>query len=362
LITFSYSCTQFYTIFQKSIAIFVFYAIVDTGLKNKEDFMHILVIGGAGYIGSHVVKNLLDNQIQVTVFDDLSTGKKINLFEQADFIEASILDEEALHEALSHHIDGVVFLAGKKAVGESMENPQKYAKTNLTGAINVLNAMTDCGVNKIIFSSSAAVYGAPVYTPLDEKHPVNPLNFYGFTKLETENLLRWYDQLKGIRFVALRYFNAVGYDADGAIRGIEDKTSNLMPLVMEAAIGKRAGISIFGNDYDTPDGTAVRDYIHVTDLAVAHRLALQYLNDGHASDVFNLGTGKGVSVMEIVTKTQELIDRQINITMADRRAGDPAELVASSDKAKALLGWQAEHSDIENIIRTTWNVYRTYEK
>ena len=323
--------------------------------------MHVLVIGGAGYIGSHVVKQLLDQNVQVTVFDDLSTGKQINLFEKADFIHASMLDEKALHDALSRHVDGVVFLAGKKAVGESMENPGKYASTNIVGAINVLNAMTDCGVDKIIFSSSAAVYGMPEYTPLDEKHPLNPVNFYGFTKLETENLLRWYDRLKGIRFVALRYFNAVGYDATGAVKGIEDKTYNLMPIVMEAAIGKRAGISIFGNDYDTPDGTAVRDYIHVTDLASAHWLALDYLAKGNASDVFNLGTGKGASVMDLVEQTQKIIGRKVNYTMDARRAGDPATLVASSDKALSVLGWKAQHSDLENIIRTMWNVYQLYE-
>ena len=320
--------------------------------------MHILVIGGAGYIGSHVVKQLLDKNIEVTVFDDMSTGQEINLFKEAGFIKASILDEDALHQALSKNIDGVIFLAGKKAVGESMENPAKYAKTNLTGAINVLNAMTDCGVNKIIFSSSAAVYGMPSYTPLDEKHPVAPVNFYGFTKLETEKLLSWYDKLKGIHFVALRYFNAVGYDASGAVQGIEANPQNLLPIVMEVATGKRESMSVFGSDYDTPDGTAVRDYIHVSDLASAHWLALEYLNKGNKSDVFNLGTGKGSSVMEIIKKTEEVIGHPINYKMADRRAGDPPTLFASSEKALKVLGWKAEHSDLTNIVQTTWNVYK----
>jgi len=318
--------------------------------------MHILVIGGAGYIGSHVVKNLLDNQIQVTVFDDLSTGKKINLFEQADFIEASILDEEALHEALSHHIDGVVFLAGKKAVGESMENPQKYAKTNLTGAINVLNAMTDCGVNKIIFSSSAAVYGAPVYTPLDEKHPVNPLNFYGFTKLETENLLRWYDQLKGIRFVALRYFNAVGYAADGSIKCKEINSQNLLPIVMDVICGRREKLLVYGNDYDTPDGTCIRDYIHVEDLADAHVAAIKKLLTAPHSYTINLGTGKGTSVLEIIQSVERVTGRKVHYEFAPRRAGDPSVVYAKSDLAKKLLAWQAKYTDIDKIIATMWNM------
>ena len=319
--------------------------------------MHILVIGGAGYIGSHVVKELLDNGSKVTVFDDLSTGQEINLFPEAAFIKASILDKEALWNAMKQQVDGVVFLAGKKAVGESMENPAKYANTNLIGAVNVLNAMLDCGVNKFIFSSSAAVYGTPAYLPLDEKHPVNPMSFYGFTKLETERLLKWYDELKGIRFVALRYFNAVGYDATGAIKGLEKNPQNLLPIVMEVACGTRPVLNIFGNDYDTPDGTCIRDYIHVTDLAVAHRKALEYLNAGGQSEVLNLGTGKGVSVMEMVQKTQEVIGRNIPYAFVPRRAGDPAVVAAAADKALQVLNWHAEYSDLDNIIRTTWAVY-----
>ena len=320
--------------------------------------MHILVIGGAGYIGSHVVKELLKNNIKVTVFDDLSTGQKVNLFPEADFVQASILDREVLKETMSRNVDGIVFLAGKKAVGESMENPAKYANTNLIGAVNVLNTMLECGVNKFIFSSSAAVYGTPTYLPLDEKHPVNPLSFYGFTKLETERLLKWYDDLKGIKFVALRYFNAVGYDADGSIKGLEVNPQNLLPIVMEVACGKRPVLNIFGNDYDTPDGTCIRDYIHVTDLAVAHRKALEYLLGGGSSEIVNLGTGKGVSVQEMVQKTQEVIGRAVAHNIAPRRAGDPAIVVSAADKALKVLGWHAEHSDLDNIIKTTWAVYR----
>ncbi|MBO5997531.1 MAG: UDP-glucose 4-epimerase GalE [Alphaproteobacteria bacterium] len=320
--------------------------------------MHVLVIGGAGYIGSHVVKELLKNDVKVTVFDDLSTGKEINLFPSAHFIKGTILDADALGRAMCQNVDAVIFLAGKKAVGESMQNPAKYANTNLIGVINVLNTMLECNVKKFIFSSSASVYGNPTYLPIDEKHPLNPMSFYGFTKLETERLLKWYDDLKGIRFVALRYFNAVGYDADGDVKGLEKNPQNLLPIIMEVALGKRPLLNIFGHDYDTPDGTCIRDYIHVTDLATGHWKALQYLNNGGASDYINLGTGKGLSVMEMLQKTEEVIGHKIRSVFDMRRAGDPSVVEASADKAEKVLGWKAEHSDLENIIRTTWAVYK----
>ena len=320
--------------------------------------MHILVIGGAGYIGSHVVKALLNRNMQVTVFDNLSTGTKLNLFPQATFIEGDILNYEQILSALKQKVDGIVLLAGKKAVGESMENPMKYALNNINGVINVLNAMVEAGVNKAIFSSSAAVYGMPQYLPLDETHPENPMSFYGFTKLETERFLKWYDQLKGIKFVSLRYFNAVGYDENGDIKGLEENPQNLLPIVMEAAIGKREKLKIFGNDYPTRDGTCIRDYIHVTDLGSAHALALEYLEKGGESQILNLGTSIGSSVLEMVNKTQEIIGKKIPYEFAPRRAGDPAELTAKADKAWEILGWRATHSDLENIISSTWNMYK----
>ena len=320
--------------------------------------MHILVIGGAGYIGSHVVKELLQNGLEVTVLDDLSTGQEINLFPNAKFIKGSILDIEILSKAMSQYVDAVIFLAGKKAVGESMENPAKYANTNLIGAVNVLNSMLEHGIDKFIFSSSASVYGTPSYFPIDEDHPVNPMSFYGFTKLETERLLKWYGDLKNIRFVALRYFNAVGYDANGDIKGLEKNPQNLLPIAMEVACGQRPVLNIFGNDYDTPDGTCIRDYIHVTDLAIAHRMALNYLNDGGKSDVLNLGTGKGISVIEMVKKTEEVIGHSINYQITERREGDVAIIVAAAQKAKEILGWSAQYSDLNNIIQTTWAIYK----
>lgn len=319
--------------------------------------MHILVIGGAGYIGSHVVKALLNRGMDVTVFDNLSTGTKINLFAKAKFIEGDILNYGQILSAMKQNIDGIVLLAGKKAVGESMENPMKYALNNINGVVNVLNAMVEAGVNKAIFSSSAAVYGVPQYSPMDEKHPVNPMSFYGFTKNETERLLKWYDQLKGIKFVSLRYFNAVGYDEDGDIKGLEENPQNLLPIVMEAAVGKRDKVKIFGNDYETRDGTCIRDYIHVTDLGSAHALALEYLDNGGESQILNLGTSQGSSVLEMINKTQEVIGRPVPYEFAPRRAGDPAVVTAKADKAKEILGWEAKHSDLENIIRSTWNVY-----
>ena len=320
--------------------------------------MHVLVIGGAGYIGSHVVKELLKKDIKVTVFDDLSTGLEINLFPNAHFIKGTILDTDILGRTMSQNVDAVIFLAGKKAVGESMQNPAKYANTNLIGVINVLNTMLECGVKKFIFSSSSSVYGNPTYLPIDEKHQLNPMSFYGFTKLETERLLSWYDKLKGIRFVALRYFNAVGYDADGDIKGLEKNPQNLLPIIMEVACKKRNMLNIFGNDYDTTDGTCIRDYIHVTDLATGHVKALEYLNNGGQSDFINLGTGKGLSVLEMVQKTEEIIGHKIPSVFDLRRPGDPSVVEASAEKAKQVLGWTAEHSDLENIIKTTWAVYK----
>lgn len=320
--------------------------------------MHILVAGGAGYIGSHVVKALLKNGAKVTVFDDMSSGQDINLFPDAGFIKGNILCYDEILSALRQNINGVVLLAGKKAVGESMDNPMKYAENNICGVINVLNAMVEANVKNIIFSSSASVYGTPEYYPMDEAHPVNPMSFYGFTKLETERLLRWYDTLKGIKFVSLRYFNAVGYDEDGDVRGLENNPQNLLPIVMEAAVGKRAGVKIFGNDYETKDGTCIRDYIHVTDLAAAHVQALEYLTKGGKSEILNLGTSLGISVLEMILKTEELTGQKINYEFAPRRAGDPAVVTAKADKAKDILGWKAEHSDIKNIILSTWNVYK----
>lgn len=320
--------------------------------------MHILVIGGAGYIGSHVVKALLQDGMQVTVYDNLSTGDRINYFPQAKYIEADILDITALEKAMSGEIDAVIHLAAKKAVGESMEKPEIYALNNICGAINILNAMSKYKVKKLIFSSSAAVYGIPEYVPMDEKHPINPISFYGFTKSDMEKYFDWYDQLKGIKFVSLRYFNAVGYDENSDVKGLDKNPQNLLPIVMETAKGIRSNMCIFGNDYETKDGTCIRDYIHVTDLADAHVRAVKYLDNGGESQKINLGTEKGISVLEMVSRTEELLGKKINYDYAPRRAGDPPVLLSSAQKAKDILGWQAtSSSDMDNIILSTWKVY-----
>lgn len=318
----------------------------------------VLVIGGAGYIGSHVVKALLQKGHRVCVFDNLSTGQKVNLFDMADFEEGDILDYTRLSEVMRQGFDAVVHLAAKKAVGESMENPNKYSLNNIQGSLNILMTMADNNVKNIVFSSSAAVYGMPEYLPVDEKHPLNPINYYGFTKLEIEKFMDWYDRLKGIKYVALRYFNAVGYDADGDIKGKEKNPQNLLPIIMETATGVRDVMSVFGSDYDTRDGTCIRDYIHVSDLATAHVLAIEKLMEGMPSAVLNLGTGEGTSVKEIIEAAERVIGTKLNVKYADRRPGDPAVLIASSKKARELLGWKPLYTNIDDIIQTTWNLER----
>lgn len=319
--------------------------------------MRILVIGGAGYIGSHVVKDLLANGHEVTVFDNLSSGHRCNLFPNAAMAEGDITNPEALRRVMQKGFDGVVHLAAKKAVGESMENPQKYAVNNLSGTINILNAMADNNIKYLVFSSSAAVYGIPQYLPIDERHPTEPINFYGFTKLDIEKLMNWYDRLKGIKYIALRYFNAAGYDESGDIRGLDTAPQNLLPIIMEAASGKRDKLKIFGNDYDTPDGTCIRDYIHVSDLASAHTAALNYLQEKNRSEILNLGTETGTSVLEMLKAAEKVIGRPIAFEFAPRRPGDPARLTASAQTAQQLLNWKPRHSDIDNIVRSTWAVY-----
>lgn len=314
--------------------------------------MKILVIGGAGYIGAHVAKAFLDAGAKVAVYDNLSTGHKVNLFSGADFIEGDVLDYERLKFAMEQDIDAVVHLAAKKAVGESMENPELYAANNISGMVNILNAMSVCKVKVLVFSSSAAVYGMPEYLPVDENHPLKPINFYGFTKLECERLMDWYDRLKGIKYTALRYFNAAGYDASGAVKGRDAKPQNLLPIIKEVVDKKRECLLVFGDDYDTRDGTCVRDYVHVSDLAAAHLAAVRRLLEGKPSAIYNLGTSRGVTVKEVVAATEKVIGRPLPVRFVPRRPGDPAVLVASNEKAKKELGWQPAYTDIEDIIKT----------
>jgi UDP-glucose 4-epimerase len=320
--------------------------------------MKVLVIGGAGYIGSHVVRELLDKGRQTVVFDNLSFGLRENLFPGAAFIHGDILDYQALRRVMAGNFDALIYLAALKAAGESMVAPEKYSLHNISGAVNILNAASEGGIKNIVFSSSAAVYGEPEYVPVDERHPKNPSNYYGFTKLEIEGLLGWYDRLREIRSVSLRYFNAAGYDLQGRIRGKELNPANLIPVIMEAAAGTRKEVQVFGGDYNTPDGTCIRDYIHVGDLARAHVQALDYLAAEGRSLAVNLGTGTGVSVLEVLEAARRITGREIPVKIVGRRPGDPARLTASSGLAAEVMGFKALHSDIDTIIRTSWEVYR----
>jgi UDP-glucose 4-epimerase len=318
--------------------------------------MKILVVGGAGYIGSHVVREFLDQGHRVTVYDNLSSGLRGNLFAEAAFIEGDILDYPALLAAMRGH-EALVHLAAFKGAGESMEKPEKYSTNNLTGTINIVNAACEAGVKRFIFSSSAATYGEPSYVPIDEKHPTKPENYYGFTKLEIERILAWYDKLKGLRFASLRYFNAAGYDAKGRISGLERNPANLIPVIMEAACGMRPEVTIFGQDYPTKDGTGVRDYVHVSDLARAHVSALEWIIAHDESLVVNLGSGEGLSVLEILEAARRITGRPIASRFAPRRPGDPASLVASSALARERLGWVARESDVDSLVATSWAAY-----
>ncbi len=322
--------------------------------------MKILVIGGAGYIGSHVARMLADKGNQVSIIDNLSTGTEENIFADYDFYKGDILDYPWLVSITKHGFEAIVHLAAAKAAGESMIRPEKYATQNLTGTINILNAACEAEIPLIVFSSSAAIYGEPKYLPIDEVHPKEPTNFYGFTKLEIEHLLEWYDRLKGIKFAALRYFNAAGYDIEGKVLGLEKNPANLVPVIMEVAAGMRPRLEIFGTDYPTPDGTGVRDYIHVTDLAEAHCASLNHLAETRQSFAVNLGSEKGLSVLEILQAARRITGRPIQASTVGRRPGDPAKLIASSAAAKQLLGWEAKYSDVDTIIATSWRVYEKH--
>ena len=318
--------------------------------------MKILVTGGAGYIGCHVVLDLLEADHDVIILDDLSLGREQNIHPDAQFIFGSTLDNEALKVCFRDQVDTVIHLAAFKAAGESMTDPEKYSKNNISGTINLLNAMTDHGVDTFVFSSTAAVYGYPEYLPIDEDHPTEPINYYGFTKLVIESFLEWYGKLRGLKYASLRYFNAAGYDPKGRILGLEQNPANLLPIVMEVASGVRDKMEVFGDDYDTPDGTGVRDYIHVSDLASAHVKALDYLQSGD-SIMVNLATGKGYSVMEVIENAREITGHPIPYEITARREGDPAKLIATSKSAGELLGWETKFSDLESLLKSMWRVY-----
>ena len=317
--------------------------------------MRVLVTGGAGYIGSHVVLELCDKGYEVVVLDDLSSGNKGAVDKRAKFINGSILNNSDVELGLEK-VEAVIHLAAFKAAGESMVDPIKYSQNNILGSINLLNAIIKHKINSFVFSSTAAVYGYPEYLPLDENHPLEPINYYGFTKLEIEKILHWYSDLKGLKFAALRYFNAAGYDINGRLNFLEKNPANLIPTTMEVASGMRNKMHVFGNDYNTHDGTGLRDYIHVSDLAEAHLEALDFLNNNNNIKV-NLSSGERHSVMDVIDMTKKISGKEINYEIVERRPGDPAELYASSDLAYDALHWKPKYSDLKTLIESTWDVY-----
>jgi UDP-glucose 4-epimerase len=324
--------------------------------------MKVLVIGGAGYIGSHVVKELMKQGHKVAVFDNLSSGLRQNLFHENEFIYGNILIPADLDAAFSRGFDAFIHLAAFKAAGESMIYPEKYSVNNISGTLNILNSAVNHNCKYMVFSSSAAVFGEPQYLPIDENHPKNPENYYGYTKLSIEQFMGWYEKLKGLKYAALRYFNAAGYDPEGVLYGLEQNPANLLPVIMEVACGMREKLKIFGSDYDTRDGTCIRDYVHVTDLAAAHVKALEYISKNNESLTVNLGSETGTTVKEIVEAARRITGRPIPADYAERRAGDPAVLVASAKLAYEKLGWKAQYSDVDTLVKSTWNAYNKYLK
>tara|TARA_A100001015_G_C15010092_1_gene722614 strand:+ start:1261 stop:2211 length:951 start_codon:yes stop_codon:yes gene_type:complete len=315
--------------------------------------MNILVIGGAGYIGSHVTYELCDQGYNVSVMDNLSTGFLSNIDKRAKFIQYSFSEENILNKILKD-IDCVIHLAALKAAGDSMTEPVKYSKSNIIDSINLINKCIENNVKSFIFSSSAAVYGYPQYLPIDEKHSLNPINYYGFTKLIIEQHLLWLNNLKGLNISLLRYFNAAGYDINGRVKNKEKNPQNLLPIVMEVASGKRSKMNVFGNDYDTQDGTCLRDYIHVNDLATGHVKAVEMISN-KSKIISNLATGNSFSVIDVIETAQKVTGKQINYSITDRRPGDPDSLYAKSNN---LLSFENKYSDLETIINSMWNIYK----
>ncbi len=316
--------------------------------------MRVLVTGGAGYIGSQTAKALAQAGHKIVVLDDLSTGHR-SAVKWGPLIEGDLGNKKLVDRVFrKHRIEGVLHFAASLLVGESMTNPQKYFWNNVVGTLVLLDTMKARGVKHIVFSSSAATYGNPEKTPIPEDHPKRPMNPYGESKLCMERAIQWYGAAYGLRGVALRYFNAAGADLDGELGEEHDPETHLVPLVVQAALGQRPEVEIYGTDYPTPDGTAIRDFIHVTDLADAHVRALDYLVGGGESTEFNLGTGQGHSVREVVNSVGKISIGPVPFRDAPRRAGDPAVLVADPSKAQRVLGWQPRYSDLDTIIQSAW--------
>lgn len=318
--------------------------------------MSILVVGGAGYIGSHMVKRLVEQNRDVVVVDNLSTGHRGAVDKGVKFYEGDIRDHAFLKEVFDQEaIDTVVHFAAFSIVPESMEKPLKYFDNNTAGMVALLEEMRDHDVKRIIFSSTAATYGVPEKSPIEETDRQAPINPYGESKLMMEKIIKWADQAYGIKFVALRYFNVAGAYPDGSIGEDHGPETHLTPIILQVALGKRDQLQIFGDDYHTSDGTNVRDYVHVLDLADAHILAIDYLKAGNDSDVFNLGSSTGFSVKEMVEAAREATGEAIPAKIAARRPGDPDSLIAASQKARKILKWNPQYDDVKEIIKTAWN-------
>lgn len=314
----------------------------------------ILVVGGAGYIGSHTVKYLMKNGYNTVVVDNLVYGHREAVL-TPNFEKIDLCDKEGLDKVFKKYkIDAVIHFAAYTYVGESVTKPQKYYWNNVVNTLNLLDVMKENDVKNIVFSSTCATYGNPQYTPMDEKHPQAPINPYGKTKFMMEQIMEDYDTAYGLKYVALRYFNAAGCDKDGELGESHDPETHLIPLVLKAIKGERDSITVFGTDYETDDGTCIRDYIHVEDLADAHMKAVEYLFDNQKSNCINLGTGIGNSVKEIITASEEVTGKKVPVVYGERRAGDPAKLFAVNEKAKAVLNWNPKYTDIKEIIKTAW--------
>ena len=317
--------------------------------------MAILVLGGAGYIGSHTVYELIDAGRDVVVADNLQTGFREAVHPKARFYQLDIRDQAALEVLFqAEKIDGVIHFAASSQVGESMSNPLKYYDNNLYGTMVLLKTMIKYGVGKIVFSSTAATYGEPESVPILETDKTQPTNCYGQTKLAMEQMMSWVSRAHGLKYVALRYFNACGAHSSGKIGEAHDPETHLIPLILQVPNGKRPKISIYGDDYPTHDGTCVRDYIHVTDLAQAHILAMDYLLNGGDNNVFNLGNGVGCTVKQVSDVARAVTEHPIPVEVVPRRAGDPAQLVASSEKARSVLGWKPQYDDLNTIVSSAW--------
>ena len=323
--------------------------------------MTILVLGGAGYIGSHTVYALIEKGEDVVIVDNLETGYEGAIHPKARFYKGDIRDRAFIDSVFDkEEIDAVIHFAANSLVGESMTNPLKYYDNNVNGTKVLLQSMVAHGIDKIVFSSTAATYGEPENVPILETDKTEPTNTYGETKLSMEKMFKWTDKAHGLKYVSLRYFNACGAHESGSIGEAHNPETHLIPLILQVPLGKRESISIYGDDYPTHDGTCIRDYIHVTDLAQAHILAVEYLMKGNESNIFNLGNGIGFTVKEVIDTARKVTGHPIPAVVTPRRAGDPARLIASSDKAREVLGWNPCHADLEEIIASAWKWHSTH--